>query len=317
VARACSGINNLIAMLAIGIVIAELTMVRRSLRLAFVAFAVLVALLANPVRVALIGALLYLGYDSYLPGDGHEVQGLIVSVGAFLLLVASASTLSRLFDRPRAAADQSTSAMASPAAGGGVAQPRLWGLAVGCAAVLMMGAMHQALIARAVAGSGLPMTQPATRVGAWFADSTSLAASDLRTLPGSLDPTIYRRRAASDFAAVVTTPLFDAGPRGDTMAWLVGVGEPVTVTPPGSSPVQVNQSVLRSSGRTFGVLYWYQVDGLIFHNRIEARLRGAFSRLLRRPEPATIVAVVAPPARDAELSAAHMDFAGEVMAAGQ
>lgn len=80
VARACSGVNYLIAVIAIGIPLACLFLEKWSRRIALLLFGIVVAVLSNSLRVALIGLLAYYGFEGPLHGPLHVLQGLFVSV---------------------------------------------------------------------------------------------------------------------------------------------------------------------------------------------------------------------------------------------
>jgi len=88
VARACSGINYIIAIIAIGIPLAYLYLKSWVKRIVLVCSAILIAILANGVRIGLIGILSYYGIGNTDHGPFHLLQGLFVSaIGyAFLLL---------------------------------------------------------------------------------------------------------------------------------------------------------------------------------------------------------------------------------------
>jgi len=79
VAKACSGVNYLIAVVAIGIPLAALFLRGWGRRILLVAFALVVAALSNSLRVALIGLLAYNGISGALHGPLHVLQGLFVS----------------------------------------------------------------------------------------------------------------------------------------------------------------------------------------------------------------------------------------------
>ena len=315
VARACSGVNNLVAMLAIGVVIAELTLERRPFRVMFMAFAVLVALLANPVRVALIGALLNSGYDRYLPGDGHQVQGLAVSVGAFVLLISVANLLRPFAARPIAAGRRSRESARAVAAVAGAAAPRLWLPALACATLLTVGAAHTVLLFGLGAGPDRDgSAAPPLAVGDWRANPNLSSSDHLAALPAVFRARIYGR-GIGELVAVATDALFSAGEQPATLASVLVVEDKVLVTSSSGHGFQVNRAVFRQSGATFQILYWYQVDGLIFDNRIEARLRGAVGRLVRRPASSMVVAVMAPMAPHEPLPDYLLEFTRELVRA--
>jgi EpsI family protein len=79
VARACSGVNYLIAVIALGIPLAYLYLESAGRRIALLAFAAAVAAFANALRVTLIGVLAYLDIGSPLHGPFHVLHGVFVA----------------------------------------------------------------------------------------------------------------------------------------------------------------------------------------------------------------------------------------------
>lgn len=93
VARSCSGVNYLIAVIAIGVPLASLFLDRMWRRVALIVFAVAIATVGNGLRVTLIGVLSYLGMTAHLHGPGHVLGGLFVSAVGFGALFAGLSVL--------------------------------------------------------------------------------------------------------------------------------------------------------------------------------------------------------------------------------
>lgn len=79
VARACSGINYLIAVAALGIPMAHLFLDRWIKKMFLVASAIMIAVFANGLRVSLIGILSYYGITKEIHGPSHILHGLFVS----------------------------------------------------------------------------------------------------------------------------------------------------------------------------------------------------------------------------------------------
>jgi len=94
VARECSGAGMLVAVLAIGLPLAYLTLQAWWSRITLVASAVVVAIVANWLRVALIGVLAQLGAKE-LHGPYHILQGLFVDWVAIAFLFVEAWFLGR------------------------------------------------------------------------------------------------------------------------------------------------------------------------------------------------------------------------------
>jgi exosortase D (VPLPA-CTERM-specific) len=95
VARSCSGVNYLIAVLAISIPLATIFLndVRRQIVL--VVFAVTIAVLTNSLRVAAIGFLAYYDLSGDLHGPYHSLHGIIVSMVGYLAIFGGLWVLSK------------------------------------------------------------------------------------------------------------------------------------------------------------------------------------------------------------------------------
>lgn len=88
VARACSGVNYLVAVLALALPLAFLRLETWWKRAVLVGSAMVISALANAVRVALIGVLAYLEVGSPLHGPFHVLHGLFVAGVGYLVLFA-------------------------------------------------------------------------------------------------------------------------------------------------------------------------------------------------------------------------------------
>jgi EpsI family protein len=116
VARACSGVNYLIAVLALGLPLAYLYLETWWRRVVLIVAALVIAASANSLRVAMIGALVYYDLGAPLHGPAHLLHGLFVSaIGHVALFVG----LWLLGSRGATAASRSTAA----AAGGSSTRP--------------------------------------------------------------------------------------------------------------------------------------------------------------------------------------------------
>ncbi len=94
VANVCSGINNLIAVVAIAIPLAYITIKSWLRRIILVSGGIIIAALSNGLRVALIGILAYKGIGVTLHGPGHILQAMFVSFFGFMVLFIGAWALS-------------------------------------------------------------------------------------------------------------------------------------------------------------------------------------------------------------------------------
>ena len=96
VARGCSGVNYLIAVIAIGIPLAYLFLKDWKRRATLVSFAVAVSILSNSLRVFLVGILAYYGIGGDIHGPYHVLQGLSVSVMGYGAIFLGLSILTSL-----------------------------------------------------------------------------------------------------------------------------------------------------------------------------------------------------------------------------
>src|SRR5687768_14789864 len=86
VARECSGVNYLVAVLALAVPLAMLRLRKTWRRVVLIVSALIVAALANGLRVALIGALAYFEIGSPLHGPLHVLHGLFVAAIGYVVL---------------------------------------------------------------------------------------------------------------------------------------------------------------------------------------------------------------------------------------
>jgi EpsI family protein len=95
VAKQCSGVNYLIAVIALGLPLAYLYLDSMWRRIALLTFAVAIAALGNPLRVTLIGLLAHLEIGSPLHGPFHILHGLFVSAVGYAALFGGLHFLRR------------------------------------------------------------------------------------------------------------------------------------------------------------------------------------------------------------------------------
>jgi len=96
VAKACSGINYLISVLAVGVALASLTLKNMSHRIILVLSALVIGVIANWIRVVAIGIWSYYGVTDVLHGPFHVFQALFVSQVGFVALFVGAWLLNRI-----------------------------------------------------------------------------------------------------------------------------------------------------------------------------------------------------------------------------
>lgn len=115
VAKECSGVNYLIGVVAIGLPVAYLSLDGWIRKTALVAGAVLIAILSNAVRVALIGILSFYGLTASLHGPYHALHAMLVFFAGFAAIFAGARLLSKGQSKRRQAQKHAASAGGRPA----------------------------------------------------------------------------------------------------------------------------------------------------------------------------------------------------------
>ncbi len=114
VSRACSGVNYLVAVLALGVPLSYLYLPALWRRIVLIAGAVVIAAVSNSLRVAMIGLLAYWEIGSPLHGPFHVLHGLFVSGIGYVVIFAGLRILTPA---------ETTSAGAEPHPAAGLAAP--------------------------------------------------------------------------------------------------------------------------------------------------------------------------------------------------
>lgn len=293
VARVCSGINYLIAVLAVGVLLACLYLPGWWRRAAVVGFALAVGALSNSVRVALIGGLAYHGFEGPLHGPGHFLQSMSVSAAGYVAIFAGLWVLS-----PRAVRGE---AGISPGAGSRAARaprgaPALTPMAALSAAFLLV----TGLLAFAQARPR-PLAHDFDRVparlGAWRATE---AAPPLPALLRSERPDaelarLYLRGERD--AVWLSAAHYDRQVQGrEVVSYRTDVlhegAEVVRVDLEDGAGLEVNRFTLEADGERYAGIFWYVVAGEPTASRLAAKARTVWGTLRhRRADGALVVAV--------------------------
>ncbi|HWP99053.1 MAG TPA: exosortase/archaeosortase family protein, partial [Vicinamibacterales bacterium] len=304
VARICSGVNYMLAVAAIGVPLGALMFADRRRRMLLVVFGLAVAVLANPVRVALIGIFSYYQLSDVLHGPGHAFQGLFVAVVGYLALFAGARLLA-LWPAPSRAAAQIPRRDALARARTPARRVRL-AAAAAAVVLLAVGSLPPAVVrARA---ERAPIALP-ERLGSWRrAELPALARTNPETTSASVSYVdASGRRAEVYVGGVMSDSPGDADLR---VASIVDLGgSPLRLDLGGGRAVTVSLAV-RGAGldRTL-LLYWYDAMGGVHPYRTLAKLGTLWHRasgLGREPS----VVIVSSPLHAASEDAALAQVAG-------
>jgi exosortase A len=307
VVEACSGIRYLLAAATLGVLYAYLTYSTLWKRLIFIAFSLLVPILANGVRAYMIVMIGHLSDMKLATGVDHLVYGWVF-FGIVITLMFAVGAIWRdpLPDEgPR---------VASPRAG--AAGPLAAALAVAAAAALWAGLGW--LADRPVPGAGLPIGLKApAAAGEWNAylsparqwdwrphvvgaDGSGMYFYGSKAAPVSLYLGVYRssREGAELVSVVNQMSLQEVSPWVDKE-----IVERTVQTPAG--PLVVGQHRLGSPrGERLLVWTWYRVGDFHSGEPTRAKLAELTSRLTGGRRDGTLIAVATPAGEDVAAAAA-------------
>lgn len=273
VAKACSGINYLIATLAVGTVFAYLRFAGTGRRLAFMALAILVPLAANGVRAYGIVMIAHLSDYKYAMGVDHFIYGWVF----FGVVIFALFTLGSFFSD----VDDADEIVDDPAAHARTAGS-MW---PGMLAIVALVVSFRLLAASGfgIGNAELEFQLPAA-AGAWqrraanvdFGSRFEGAAAHLQDAyiltamddaPAvTIESYFYRRQAKGSEVINVRNDVFD----DERWRRIEGPRERETGA---GSPARVFELVLRSaSGEQRRVWYWYDISGTTTLSALDAKL---------------------------------------------
>ena len=292
VARACSGVNYLVAVLALALPLAGLYLRTPWRRIVLVLSGIVIAAVSNGLRVALIGVLAYADVGAPLHGPGHVLHGLFVSGIGMVTLFVVLSFL-REPDVP------ATPAAAPAPAPAPVAEPsrsRLRPAFATLAFVLVFAGGVQAYRPAPVPLRATLETLP-LQIGPWVAAPYTLPAD-----PGwweNADAELRRRyldgvRAIDVFVVYFALQEQSREVAGYRTSALHRAAQAVAL-----SGADGDRRVNAVSGSDAGtVVFWYEVDGRIEADAYTAKARTMWGALTRRQTNAAAVFVRAVPGSD-------------------
>lgn len=268
VARACSGVNYLIAVLATSIPLATIVLTDVRKRIALVILAMTISVLANSLRVALIGALAYYDLSGDLHGPYHVLHGVFVSLIGYIAIFGGLWVLSR--GQKPAVFSHSV---------------RLWNLrwdhvrtswAILAAVLVLVGAMRYVDWSQPV-----PLTQ---NLDEMFLGNTAWIGRDVQLVEKvqGADQSLSRSYQALTGETVnLSLWYFERQTQGKELIGPItanlhaGVTR-VTMNLPGHGEIEVNRRFSREGNRKRVILFWYDLNGRILASPYAVKLYTAF-----------------------------------------
>lgn len=293
VARECSGAGLLIAVLAIALPLAYLTLQAWWSRITLVLSSVMVAIVANWVRVTVMGVYAQAGGKD-LHGPYHILQGLFVDWVAFGFLFVGAWLLGKV-EKPAPLPSQLGRESLAGVVSHRPALNRAWWLACGTLAAATL-ILYQ--LDGETTGPKKDLATFPTVIGDWVVDHSPNDASliGLQDVDDSLVRT-YRapdgrhvhlhiaytktQRQGKELVGMQTAPLHE---RALAMALRVGEGS-----------VPANRTILDKSRRPIPAVFWYHINGTSYADRNVAKLATIKQALQRGRTDGALVLVAGDP----------------------
>ena len=280
VASVCSGINFLVAVIAMGVPQAYLFLKGFVPRAIVIAFAITIALFSNGLRIAIIGFLSHYELTKNIHGPRHLLQGMFVSAFGLIALHAAVMFMARRYPKP----PHQTVTVVPPA----IRLPRwrlLAAVAVASVAVLISATLHPAAAAVAPADHQLVSNWPVLR--------TSVP---MQFVTGGPNPNLGRTfltapgRTVDVFTGqlVYVEPTGGLGYRQVTLPARTALSEMPVSTSTGT--IFVNRVSFREGDRQTDLAFWYDTNGVATSQVTTAKLATLWGLVTdTRPLPALVV----------------------------
>ena len=271
VARECSGVNYLVAVLALALPLSYLRLNGWRSRALLIGSAIGIAALANGLRVALIGALVHWDIGSPLHGPFHVLHGLFVAGTGYVVLFVGL----RILESRQADATDVTSTPVVPAASSSWSLTTVSVLAAACWLLVMVGTAPAAV---RVALS-TPLEQLPSQIGGWTRDFAVAQAVNAPTDWSHADSQILRSYSRTDGRPVtVQIWYFEAQSKDSELVNFQVAAlhrDSVQRMIPTAGGTAFTANVMRPQGKV--ALFWYEIDGVPEADQYAAKLKSLWT----------------------------------------
>jgi EpsI family protein len=289
VLRECSGVNQLVAIVAMTFPAAFLWLESYSRRFALIAIAVITAYLSNGLRIAIIGVLAYNDVKgAHDLGVLHLLQGLVVSSLGYVLIGACLSVLAKTEKRCLTPAEAGTweARTAATRRQGPFAQ-----VAVICA--LLAAGSYSALFRPLDVGLRRDLRSIPTVIGDWTVDSTPASTRFAFTGMDDELSRVYRNAAGTRVELYVGYHRYQTQGKeiGGDANRALNSGASSLALRVNSEDLAVRQNDPRSQDNRARVVFWYDVNGRVLPNLYLAKAYNVWDAITTRRTNAAIVIV--------------------------
>jgi EpsI family protein len=312
VLRACSGVNQLVAIFAITLPAAYLWISGRLRRLAFIVASLIIGYLSNGARIALIGILAQNGVDTTSPRI-HLLEGLLIALAGYGFI----AILFSLLAKPAWHAVPESRRLEPTFQRQVLPAHRRWSMdAALLGVVLLCGSIGWVIPSTAVelrAGlESLPRN-----VGAWTCESGWQPADGRSASADGEVRLTYRRTSGERVRLYIGYLRYQRARRGLANALPpLPSGNHSTVSVDLPSVKQLNLVEERSATATAGALFWYDIDGQAVADSLEVKGHVLWNAVTRARTNGAVIAVSwdAPANVDPELARERaLDFVRSVV----
>lgn len=313
VAEACSGIRYLVSIVAVAVPLSYFTQRAWWRRILLVVSGIVVGILANSVRVALIGIWVYYGNSQILHGPQHILQGLFVAVSGYAFLFLVAFKFSQR--TPKAVTDDLGTTAGEGARHFSTARyRRAW-----MASLLFLAGTFA--WARLSEPSPVSLDERLASLPRNVGDWRVIDGRNLQSIPGADRQVNLSFEKSSGQRLELTIGCFtvqreDQKMTNSALSRLVGSPREVTLRLPGGKTVRVNESSIENSDGESHHLWWYMQAGKVDTAKSAVFMRTALRGLLEGRTDGAFILITARQSRPAipgDRTAAARDFAAGIL----
>jgi EpsI family protein len=288
VARECSGINQLVAVLAVSLPAAYVRISGYRRQALLIGFALLIASLSNGVRIAMIGAWTYFGFSSGdIHGPGHVLQGLAVSFVGYGVILAGLAFLSKRAPAPEHDQFKLGSFLRS------VSRPRRPILEFAVAALVVAAGTYAISFQPADVRLKDPLQRLPLNINGWTASLISPSASEFH-IKGADEEIVRTYRNAAGDEARLYVGYFRRQEQGKELiadASLNLLNQAARVELGAPHAVALNRVVREHGGKQRETLFWFDLNGRIVASAYAAKAYSIQDAMFRRRTNGAVVAV--------------------------
>jgi exosortase D (VPLPA-CTERM-specific) len=295
VAKGCSGVNYLISIIAIAIPLTYLTQKYWSRRVILIFGAVIVAILSNGLRVALIGILSYHGLNASLHGPYHILQAMFVYIFGLSFLFIGAWILS---DGKSGFTDSSTSKAAissSPTSKTNWHTPTIRNSLFITTMIFLIVGIYINLYTPSPISMKRNLKYFPYEIGKWKGNDSKLDYDTFRSL--GVDYDISRTYSSPDGKEInLYIGYYMYQEQGKELLnykseWLYDNASKYTIILNSNDAIRVNRVIKKDSYKNRLIVYWYNLNGRIITDKLEVKMYTTFDAIFKHRTNGTFIMI--------------------------